>query len=335
MCYRTAAAAEEIQGSAVAEQRRRVSDAVSAEPEHHGRAGARTRRRHRCGTGDRRRAQPAPRQLAGSIGPSPSGRGTIVGVASKNTGQSIRFYKGKNRYNEWQFIGMEMSTQAGGGAAAGGRGGAQRGRRDAARRTSGATADSAGQTAVAVWAAAGCRGRGDQGGSGGSRSSITAALTSRRRAAPAESAESPCSRAIGFTRLVRNTTYTPRSGSIHNVVPVNPVWPNAEGDIFVPHEDVGSIVSHPSARDPVHPGAASRTAEPSRRSRAVHRCPRAHRASRARNLRQLAPCRTVRHAPRRRRAPSSSRRAPRRPAGALATDRSQSARLTDAAPRAD
>ena len=28
------------------------------------------------------------------------------------------------------------------------------------------------------------------------------------------------------------------------------MWPNDEGDIFVPHEDVGSIVSHPSARDP-------------------------------------------------------------------------------------
>ena len=64
----------------------------------------------------------------GSIGPSPSGTGPIVGVVSKNTGQSIRVYKGKNRYNEWQFIGMEMSTQAGGGAAAGGRAGARGGR---------------------------------------------------------------------------------------------------------------------------------------------------------------------------------------------------------------
>jgi type II secretory pathway pseudopilin PulG len=49
--------------------------------------------------------------------------GGIVGVASKNTGQSIRTYKGKNRYNEWQFVGMEQSTQAGPGAGAGGRGG--------------------------------------------------------------------------------------------------------------------------------------------------------------------------------------------------------------------
>ena len=49
--------------------------------------------------------------------------GGIVGVASKNTGQSIKIYKDKQRYNEWQFIGMELSQQAGGpGGAAGGRG---------------------------------------------------------------------------------------------------------------------------------------------------------------------------------------------------------------------
>ena len=52
--------------------------------------------------------------------------GGIIGVASKNTGQSIRVYKGKNRYNEWQFIGMEQSLQGGaptGPGAAGPRGG--------------------------------------------------------------------------------------------------------------------------------------------------------------------------------------------------------------------
>jgi type II secretory pathway pseudopilin PulG len=59
----------------------------------------------------------------GGIGPMISGRGgPIVGVASKNTGQSIRLYKGKNRYNEWQFIGMEMSPRAGGPGGAGGGG---------------------------------------------------------------------------------------------------------------------------------------------------------------------------------------------------------------------
>jgi type II secretory pathway pseudopilin PulG len=72
---------------------------------------------------------PGPGTGGSSIGPSPSGRGAIVGVASKNTGQSIRSYNGKNRYNEWQFIGMELSSQAGpgGGAGGAGRAGTQRG----------------------------------------------------------------------------------------------------------------------------------------------------------------------------------------------------------------
>jgi len=84
----------------------------------------------------------------GSIGPSPGlsgGRGgPIVGVVSKNTGQSIRLYNGKNRYNEWQFIGMEMSSRAGGGGgggAPGGRGpggaGADRGGGNRGGRTNG------------------------------------------------------------------------------------------------------------------------------------------------------------------------------------------------------
>ena len=115
----------------------------------------------------------------------------------------------------------------------------------------------------------GSRGRGDQGGFGGrgsgggsaQGSAITAALTSRRRATPAESAESRCSRAMDSRDWSETPRTPPRSGSIHNVVPVNPVWPNAEGDIFEPHEDVGSIVSHPSARDPVLRRTASRKAE--------------------------------------------------------------------------
>jgi len=65
--------------------------------------------------------------IVGSIGPSPSGRGAIVGVASKNTGQSIKTYKGKDHYNEWQFIGMEISMQGGPGGLPGQRGGPQRG----------------------------------------------------------------------------------------------------------------------------------------------------------------------------------------------------------------
>jgi type II secretory pathway pseudopilin PulG len=59
--------------------------------------------------------------------------GGIVGVTSKNTGTSIRVYKGKTRYNEWHFVGIEQSTQAGTGGA-GGRGGPQRGGRDGGGR---------------------------------------------------------------------------------------------------------------------------------------------------------------------------------------------------------
>lgn len=69
-------------------------------------------------------------QTATTLGTTPSGG--ILGVASKNTGQSIRKYKEKDRYNEWQFVGMEQSTQAGSGGAggaAGARGGPERGGR--------------------------------------------------------------------------------------------------------------------------------------------------------------------------------------------------------------
>jgi type II secretory pathway pseudopilin PulG len=66
---------------------------------------------------------------AAPTGSSPSGRGPVIGVVSKNTGQSIRVYKDKTRYNEWQFVGMELSAQPGPGAGATGRGGPQRGGR--------------------------------------------------------------------------------------------------------------------------------------------------------------------------------------------------------------
>jgi type II secretory pathway pseudopilin PulG len=47
---------------------------------------------------------------------TPGGRsgGPIIGVASKNTGDSIRVYEGKTKYNEWQFIGLQQSTRGGG-----------------------------------------------------------------------------------------------------------------------------------------------------------------------------------------------------------------------------
>jgi len=68
-------------------------------------------------------------QTATTFSTTPSGG--IVGVASKNTGTSILVYKGKTHYNEWQFVGMEQSTQAGAGAGAGpgGRGAPPRGGR--------------------------------------------------------------------------------------------------------------------------------------------------------------------------------------------------------------
>jgi type II secretory pathway pseudopilin PulG len=73
-------------------------------------------------------------QSGSAYSTSPSGG--IVGVASKNTGTSIKIYKGKTKYNEWQFVGMEQSLQ-GGTAGGGGRGGPQRGGRDGGREGGG------------------------------------------------------------------------------------------------------------------------------------------------------------------------------------------------------
>lgn len=56
----------------------------------------------------------------GTLGTTPSGG--IQGVASKNTGLSIRIFNGKTHYNEWQFTGIEQSTQAGPVAGTGQRG---------------------------------------------------------------------------------------------------------------------------------------------------------------------------------------------------------------------
>ena len=92
-----------------------------------GRARVRPARSGGQGQGARGAGGQSGAPIGGSIGPSPSGRGAIVGVASKNTGQSIKTYKGKDHYNEWQFIGMEISTQGGPGGPPGQRGGPQRG----------------------------------------------------------------------------------------------------------------------------------------------------------------------------------------------------------------
>jgi type II secretory pathway pseudopilin PulG len=50
-------------------------------------------------------------------------RGGIVGVASKSTGDTIRIYNGRSKYNEWQFVYVQTGGPAQGGAQTpGGRG---------------------------------------------------------------------------------------------------------------------------------------------------------------------------------------------------------------------
>ena len=54
------------------------------------------------------------------------GGGGILGVASKSKEASIRIYKGRSHYNEWNFIYANASSAPGGGQGApmpGGRGG--------------------------------------------------------------------------------------------------------------------------------------------------------------------------------------------------------------------
>jgi type II secretory pathway pseudopilin PulG len=60
------------------------------------------------GTSSRGVGAGTPGSAVGStLGTKPSGG--IVGVASKNTGTSIRVFKGKTKYNEWQFVGVEQT----------------------------------------------------------------------------------------------------------------------------------------------------------------------------------------------------------------------------------
>ena len=58
--------------------------------------------------------------LSGSRAGSTSGapgtagaRGGIVGVASKSTKASFRLYKGRSKYNEWQFVYTQASQRIG------------------------------------------------------------------------------------------------------------------------------------------------------------------------------------------------------------------------------
>ena len=195
------------------------NQATMGTPGHGARSGSEVRVRGRAKAREVCGGRDGGAPIGGSIGPSPSGRGAIVGVASKNTGQSIKTYKGKDHYNEWQFIGMEISTQGGPGGPPGQRGGASEGRARRARRrweTGRRTRRwhhnhnprrhlhaSAGRAVRAVHPHA--------------RAVSTASCNAGRICWMAVFSR------VEFTRFVRNTTYRSRSGSIHNEVPVNPV----------------------------------------------------------------------------------------------------------------
>jgi type II secretory pathway pseudopilin PulG len=103
------------------------------------------------------------KQSSSAYSTKPSGG--IVGVTSKNTGQSIRTYKGKNKYNEWEFIGRdpEAGGAGGGGRGGGGDRGGRGGREGGGRQGGFGGPDNRGGGA----GGGGFRGRGDQGGFGG------------------------------------------------------------------------------------------------------------------------------------------------------------------------
>ena len=45
--------------------------------------------------------------------PGPLGAGPIMGVVSSSTDESLRLYNGRGRYNEWAFVAILATTQAG------------------------------------------------------------------------------------------------------------------------------------------------------------------------------------------------------------------------------
>jgi type II secretory pathway pseudopilin PulG len=69
-------------------------------------------------------------QVGNSYTTTPTGGG-IVGVVSKNTGESLRVYNDKTHYNEWQFVALQQSTQGGGAGGPGPGSGAGAGRQGA------------------------------------------------------------------------------------------------------------------------------------------------------------------------------------------------------------
>lgn len=76
---------------------------------------------------------PAAESGAGGATYTTQANGPIMGVASKNTGASIKVYNGKKKYNEWYFVAREGGAGGAGGAGGpaggiGGRGGPPGGR---------------------------------------------------------------------------------------------------------------------------------------------------------------------------------------------------------------
>jgi type II secretory pathway pseudopilin PulG len=51
--------------------------------------------------------------LSGGSGATAGPRGGIVGVTSKSPKASLRLYKGRSKYNEWQFVYTQASSQIG------------------------------------------------------------------------------------------------------------------------------------------------------------------------------------------------------------------------------
>lgn len=67
-----------------------------------------------------------PRGAQQTVGAGAPAAGGIMGVASTSTERSLRVYNGRDRYNEWTFLALQMTMQAGGAGAQtpGGRGSA-------------------------------------------------------------------------------------------------------------------------------------------------------------------------------------------------------------------
>jgi type II secretory pathway pseudopilin PulG len=67
--------------------------------------------------GSTRAGGPGLSQAASGLGGAPAGG--IMGVTSKSTAKSFALFNGRDKYNEWIFVGTQASTRAGTGAGAG------------------------------------------------------------------------------------------------------------------------------------------------------------------------------------------------------------------------